>query len=201
MLLRLIWHRKVRTECSKNLSPGRSWWCPLTEVNIKSDNFVCFIVCSWPFVIVGNTKTRHNRPNISSPARFSRYSQQLPYRRMSGLLDEGNSIKSERCFKSPSRNKISLDSACAGSPLPWSAMWKCPFCGKLFLRAFGNFEIWWHGGGWLGGSGVGEVGYCVPLFGHQLHSALIHARQTSHNMGTGDLTFVIIKTLFYNRYM
>ena len=26
-------------------------------------------------------------------------------------------------------------------------------------------------------------------------STLIHARQTSHNMGTGDLTFVTIKTL------
>ena len=142
MLLRLIWHRKVRTECSKNLSPGRSWWCPLTEVNIKSDNFVCFIVCSWPFVIVGNTKTRHNRPNISSPARYSRYSRQLPYSRECLDCWTRETIKSERCFKSPSRNKISLDSACAGSPLPWSAMWKCPFCGKLFLRAFGNFEIW-----------------------------------------------------------
>ena len=42
--------------------------------------------------------------------------------------------------------------------------------------------------------GVGEVGYCVPLFGHQLHSALIHARQTSHIMGTGDLTLVPVIT-------
>ena len=48
------------------------------------------------------------------------------------------------------------------SPFPWTAMWKCPFCGKLFLRAFGNFEIWWARGCWERSAIVS------PLFGHSL---------------------------------
>ena len=72
------------------------------------------------------------------------------------------------------------------------------FVGSYFLEHLGILK--YDGtvaGGWARGwERSAIVSHCLVT-----SSTLIHARQTSHNMGTGDLTFVIIKTLFYSRYM
>ena len=60
------------------------------------------------------------------------------------------------------------------------------FVGSYFLEHLGILK--YDGtvaGGW-GGSGVGEVGYCVPLFGHQLHSDPCSSDVSQHGNQRSD---------------